>query len=84
MPTRQRAGRSEGQRSWTRRPNPLAPTNQTPRGQDRAAKKPQAQRSQERFEAGERRPNREEEAMPIPDPPISLTLLVRCSVGFPI
>src|SRR5439155_26241153 len=24
--TRQRAGRSEGQRSWTRRPNPLAPT----------------------------------------------------------
>jgi hypothetical protein len=27
MATRQRAGRSEGQRSWTRRPNPLAPTN---------------------------------------------------------
>jgi hypothetical protein len=30
MPTRQRAGRSEGQRSWIRRPNPLAPTNSTP------------------------------------------------------
>jgi hypothetical protein len=26
MLTRQRAGRSEGQRSWPRRPNPLAPT----------------------------------------------------------
>jgi hypothetical protein len=35
MPTRQRVGRSEGQRSWTRRPNPLAPTKiytRPPRG----------------------------------------------------
>jgi hypothetical protein len=38
MPTRQRVGRSEGQRSWTRRPNPLAPTNRTRLRQDLVAK----------------------------------------------